>query len=41
MTLFQSWVNDGLIDMQAADDSNFLEKRSRFFEIMQVIIRCT
>jgi multiple sugar transport system substrate-binding protein len=28
MTLFQSWVNDGLIDMQAADDSNFLEKRS-------------
>ncbi len=28
MTLFQSWVNDGLIDMQAADDSNFTEKRS-------------
>jgi multiple sugar transport system substrate-binding protein len=28
LTLFQSWVNDGLIDMQAADDSNFLEKRS-------------
>jgi multiple sugar transport system substrate-binding protein len=28
MTLFQNWVNDGLIDMQAADDSNFLEKRS-------------
>lgn len=28
LTLFQKWVNDGLIDMQAADDSNFLEKRS-------------
>ncbi|MDJ0665443.1 MAG: extracellular solute-binding protein [Acidimicrobiia bacterium] len=28
LTRFQGWVNDGLIDMQAADDSNFLEKRS-------------
>lgn len=28
MTTFQTWVSDGLIDMQAADDSNFLEKRS-------------
>ncbi len=28
MTTFQNWVNAGLIDMQAADDSNFLEKRS-------------
>ncbi len=28
MTTFQNWVNGGLIDMQAADDSNFLEKRS-------------
>ncbi len=28
LTLFQKWVNDGLIDMQAADDSNFTEGRS-------------
>lgn len=28
LTTFQNWVNDGLIDMQAEDDSNFLEKRS-------------
>ena len=28
LTLFQNWVNAGLVDMQAADDSNFLEKRS-------------
>ena len=28
LTLFQSWIEAGLIDMQAADDSNFLEKRS-------------
>ncbi len=28
LTLFQNWVNDGLIDMQAADDSNFTEGRS-------------
>lgn len=28
LTVFQTWVSDGLIDMQAADDSNFLEKRS-------------
>jgi len=28
LTRFQGWVSDGLIDMQAADDSNFLEKRS-------------
>jgi len=28
MTTFQTWVQDGLIDMQAADDSNFTEKRS-------------
>ncbi len=28
MTTFQSWVEDGLIDKDAADDSNFLEKKS-------------
>lgn len=28
LTLFQSWVDAGLIDMQAADDSNFLEKQA-------------
>jgi multiple sugar transport system substrate-binding protein len=28
LTTFQSWVDDGLIDKDAADDSNFLEKQS-------------
>ena len=28
MTTFQGWINDGLIDMQAVDDSIFLEKKS-------------
>ena len=28
LTTFQSWVEDGLIDKDAADDSNFIEKRS-------------
>jgi len=28
LTTFQSWVEDGLIDKDAADDSNFTEKRS-------------
>jgi multiple sugar transport system substrate-binding protein len=28
MATFQSWVEEGLIDKDAADDSNFLEKRS-------------
>lgn len=28
MTTFQNWINAGLIDMQAADDSIFLEKKS-------------
>ncbi len=28
LTQFQTWAQDGLIDMQAADDSNFTEKRS-------------
>lgn len=28
LTTFQGWVADGLIDKDAADDSNFLEKRS-------------
>ena len=27
-TTLQTWVNDGLIDVDAADDSNFLEQRS-------------
>lgn len=28
MTTFQTWVQDGLIDKDAADDSNFLQKKS-------------
>jgi multiple sugar transport system substrate-binding protein len=28
LTQFQTWVTDGLVDADAADDSNFLEKRS-------------
>ncbi|WP_116996647.1 sugar ABC transporter substrate-binding protein [Desertimonas flava] len=28
LTQFQTWVTDGLIDADAADDSNFLEQRS-------------
>jgi len=28
MTTFQTWVEDGLIDKDAADDSNFLQQRS-------------
>lgn len=28
MTTFQSWVEDGLVDTDAADDSNFLEKQA-------------
>jgi len=28
MTQFQSWVKDGLIDKDAADDSNFLKKKA-------------
>lgn len=28
LTQFQTWINDGLVDMQAEDDSNFIEKRS-------------
>lgn len=28
LSTFQSWVDDGLIDKDAADDSNFIEKRS-------------
>lgn len=28
LTQFQAWVDDGLIDAAAADDSNFLEKRA-------------
>lgn len=28
MTTFQTWISDDLVDMQAADDTNFIEKRS-------------